>query len=132
MSPNLTSLTKIREGDELLREARRLNPHVRLPTLSDLERILLMGKPTEKKTGRPQGVEPTVTIALRVPESMCHQLDAYVERLEAQTGLKASRTAVCRHALRLYLEGQAPVSEPKTPAPKRPRRAAKAARATKG
>jgi hypothetical protein len=76
MSPNLTSLTKIREGDELLREARRLNPHVRLPTLSDLERILLMGKPTEKKTGRPQGVEPTVTIALRVPESMCHPLDA--------------------------------------------------------
>jgi hypothetical protein len=57
---------------------------------------------------------------------MCHQLDAHVAQLEAQTGLKASRTEVCRHALRLYLEEQSATSKPKAAAPKRTRTSAKA------
>src|SRR5688572_7073613 len=50
-------------------------------------------------------------------------LDAHVERLEAQTGLKASRTEVCRHALRLYLEEQS--APAKTTTVKRTRKAAR-------
>lgn len=126
MSPNLISLTKIREGDELLRAARRLDPHVRIPSLFDLERMLPVPKTKDKTTGRPRGAEPTVTIALRIPETMCDQLDAHVERLEAQTGLKASRTEVCRHALRLYLEEQsAPVKATTAKRTRTPARAAK-------
>lgn len=123
----MIDLVRIREADELMREARRVNPHVRLPSLSDLERILSMPKTktTGKTPGRPQGAEPTVSIALRIPESMCHILDAHVERLEAQTGLKATRTEVCRHALRLYLEEQPAVSKT---TPKRKRTPAKAAK----
>jgi hypothetical protein len=72
-----------------------------------------MTQPIEKKTGRPKGEEPTVAIALRIPTSMCEQLDQYVEHLETETGLKASRTEVCRHALRLYLKEQSILSKPK-------------------
>jgi len=127
MSYKLLSLTRIREGDTLLRLAQQLDAHVRLPSLPDLERILLMAKSTEKTPGRPQGTEPTVSIALRIPESMCHQLDAHVEQLEAQTGLKASRTEVCRHALRLYLEDQ-PTSSKGSRQRKRARTPARAAK----
>ena len=127
MSSKLISLTKIREGDRLFRQAQRLDDQVRIPSLFALERILSMAKPTEKRPGRPQGVEPTVSIALRIPESMCHQLDAHVERLEAETGLKASRTEVCRHALRLYLEGQ-PTASKGSRQRKRARTPAKAAK----
>jgi hypothetical protein len=86
-----------------------------------------MAKPAaEKKTGRPQGVEPTVTIALRIPESMCHVLDQYVENLEAETGLKATRTAIVRRALTLYLEEQPALAKATTA--KRTRTPAKAAK----
>ena len=90
-----------------------------------------MAKTKEKipgTPGRPQGAESTIAIALRIPESMCHQLDAHVEQLEAQTGLKATRTEVCRHALRLYLEEQSVSSKPKATTPKRTRTPARAAK----
>ena len=131
MNPKPINLMQIRQADELMREAIRLNPHVRIPTLSDLERMLPMAKTKEKipgTPGRPPGAEPTVSIALRIPQSMCNELDAQVERLEAQTGLKASRTSICRRALQLYLEEQPILSKPKVPAPKRTRTPAKTAK----
>jgi Arc/MetJ-type ribon-helix-helix transcriptional regulator len=128
MSRKPIDLVKIREADALMREARGLNARVRLPLSFDLERILSMAKSRDKTPGRPRGAEPTVPIALRIPESMCHQLDAHVAQLEAQTGLKASRTEVCRHALRLYLEEQSAPSKPKADTPKRTRTSVKAAK----
>jgi hypothetical protein len=44
MSRKPIDLMKIREADALMREARRLDAHVRLPSLFDLERMLFHGK----------------------------------------------------------------------------------------
>lgn len=119
MSHQPIDLAKIREGDTLMREARRLDPHVRLPSHCDLERILPVPKSTEKPTGRPRTAEPTITIALRITETMAAELDAHVGRLERQTGMKATRTDIARHALRLYLEEEPALSKPKSTAAKR-------------
>jgi hypothetical protein len=114
MKKRVIDLEKVREGDRHLARARELNPNVRMPTLDDLQEITGTRPP-----GRPRGPEPTVSIAVRVPESLKDRLDRHLDRLETQTGLKANRATICRHALQVYLdaqdqEGQAPKA-PKAP-----------------
>jgi len=94
-------LAKVREGDALLRRAKKLDPNVRMPTLDDLQDIT--GK---HSAGRPKGAEPTCTITIRIPESLRQRLDRYLDRLESQTGLKATRVEICRHALKRHLDAQ--------------------------
>ena len=56
--------------------------------------------------GRPTRDEPTCVLAVRVPVALCNDLDRYLDALETRVGLKASRNALIRHALRLFLEAQ--------------------------
>jgi hypothetical protein len=56
--------------------------------------------------GRPRNDEETCVLSVRLPVSMRHELDRYIDRLETQVGIKASRTDMIRHALRTLLEGQ--------------------------
>ena len=107
------NLAKVREGDALVRRARALDPDVRMPTMEDLH--AMTGK---RSTGRPKGPEPTSTITLRLPDSLKARLDRHLDRLETQTGIKANRGTIARHALKRYLDEQ----ERETPAQQRPRR----------
>ena len=58
--------------------------------------------------GRPKREEPTCVLAVRVPVALREALDRYLDALETRVGLKASRNAIIRHALRLFLETQPP------------------------
>ena len=49
-------MQKVREGDELLRRAKEINPDVRMPDMDELKEI------TKKKAGRPK--RQAVAIAL--------------------------------------------------------------------
>lgn len=66
------------------------------------------GKPPEadntaqKHVGRPKG-EPSTIINVRVPLALLARLDRYLDRLEGQTGLRANRGMIARHALELFL-----------------------------
>ena len=113
------NLAKVREGDALVRRARELDPDVRMPTMEDLH--AMTGK---RSTGRPKGPEPTSTITLRLPDSLKARLDRHLDRLETQTGIKANRGAITRHALKRYLDEQ----ERETPAPQQRPRCSKATR----
>ncbi len=93
-------MQKVREGDELLRRARALNPNVRMPDMDKLQEI------TKKRAGRPKGPEETVTITVRIPVSLRERLDEHLDRLEVRMGLKANRASICRHALARYLDEQ--------------------------
>ncbi len=93
-------MEKVREGDELLRRARELNPDVRMPDMDELQEI------AKKGPGRPKGPEETVTIAIRIPVSLRERLDKHLDRLEQRHGLKANRASICRHALVRYLDEQ--------------------------
>ena len=53
--------------------------------------------------GRPKSDEPTWVLAVRVPMALREQLDRYLDALETQIGLKASRNEIIRHALRQFL-----------------------------
>lgn len=101
MKKRIIDLEKVQEGDRHLARARELNPHVRMPTMEDLQEMTGTRPP-----GRPRGPEPTVSIAVRVPESLRDRLDRHLDRLETQTGLNATRAEICRHALKLYLDAQ--------------------------
>ena len=93
-------MQKVREGDELLRRAREINPDVRMPDMDELKEI------TKKKAGRPKGPEETITITVRIPVSLRERLDKHLDRLELRMGLKANRSSICRHALERYLDEQ--------------------------
>ena len=63
-----------------------------------------------KPRGRPKG-EPSTIVNVRFPVALLARLDRYLDRLEVQTGLKATRGMITRRALELFLEtheGQAP------------------------
>jgi len=47
-------------------------------------------------------------LAVRVPVALRDALDRSLDALETRVGLKASRNAIIRHALRLFLETQPP------------------------
>ncbi len=60
-------------------------------------------EPTAKKSvGRPKGEASTI-VNVRLPLTLVAQLDRYLDRLESQTGLKATRGMIARRALALFL-----------------------------
>ncbi len=60
----------------------------------------------QKKAGRPPGA-PSTIVNLRIPVDLLAQLDRSIDRLEAQTGLKAHRGMIARRAFALFLETHA-------------------------
>jgi hypothetical protein len=94
-------LAKVREGDQLLHRARALDPDVRMPTLDDLQQIT--GK---RPSGRPRGPEPTITMTVRVTESLRERLDRYLDALYTREGIHASRSAMLGHALTFFLDAK--------------------------
>jgi len=93
-------MQKVREGDELLRRARELNPDVRMLDMDELKEI------AKKKAGRPKGPEETITITVRIPISLRERLDRHLDRLETRHGIKGNRASITRHALTRYLDEQ--------------------------
>ncbi len=65
--------------------------------------------------GRPKSDEPTWVLAVRVPMALREQLDRYLDALETQIGLKASRNEIIRHALRQFLEAEQHQGQPRPP-----------------
>jgi hypothetical protein len=65
--------------------------------------------------GRPTRDEPPCVLAVRVPVSLCNELDRYLDALETRVGLKASRNEIIRHALRLFLDAQRQAGHPTPP-----------------
>ena len=65
--------------------------------------------------GRPKGDEPTCELAVRMPNALREELDRYLEALETRIGLKASRNAIIRHALRQFLEAEQHQGQPRPP-----------------
>jgi hypothetical protein len=65
--------------------------------------------------GRPQRDEPTCVLAVRVPIALREALDRYLDTLETRIGLKASRNAIIRHALRQFLEAEQNQGQPRPP-----------------
>jgi hypothetical protein len=65
--------------------------------------------------GRPPGDEPTCVLAVRVPVALREELDRSLDALETRLGLKASRTAIIRHALRVLLAAQQEEARPMPP-----------------
>jgi hypothetical protein len=59
-----------------------------------------------QRVGRPKSDVETTTITVRIPVELQARLDRYLERLERQMGLKANRSSMCGHALRLFLDAQ--------------------------
>jgi len=52
---------------------------------------------------------------VRVPVALRDDLDRYLDALETRVGLKASRTEIIRHALRLFLDTQSQAGRPTPP-----------------
>jgi hypothetical protein len=65
--------------------------------------------------GRPKGDEPTCVLAVRVPIALREELDRYLDALETRIGLKASRNAIIRHALRQFLAAEQHQGQPRPP-----------------
>jgi len=65
--------------------------------------------------GRPKGDESTCVLAVRVPIALREELDRYLDALETRIGLKASRNAIIRHALRQFLEAEPHQGPPRLP-----------------
>jgi hypothetical protein len=57
----------------------------------------------KKPVGRPRGA-PSTIVNVRLPLALLARLDRYLDRLEVQTGRKANRGMIARHALELFLE----------------------------
>ena len=55
--------------------------------------------------GRPKGEAATV-VNVRIPMSLVHRLDRYLDKLETETGLATNRGAIIRHALKVFLESK--------------------------
>ena len=71
--------------------------------------------------GRPRNEEETCVLSVRLPVVLRDQLDHHITQLEKQTGIKASRTDMIRHALRRFLEAdQSPVIETPQEEPPQP------------
>ena len=57
----------------------------------------------KKRVGRPKG-EPSTIVNVRLPLPRFARLDRSLDRLEGQTGLKATRGMIARRASALFLE----------------------------
>jgi len=58
------------------------------------------------RRGRPNSEVETCVLAVRIPVALRDALDRSLDALETRLGLKANRTEIIRHALRLFLEAQ--------------------------
>jgi hypothetical protein len=58
------------------------------------------------RRGRPKSEVETCVLAVRIPVALRDELDRYRDALETRLGLTAKRTAIIRHALRLFLKAQ--------------------------
>jgi len=65
--------------------------------------------------GRPTRDEPPCVLAVRVPVVLRDALDRSLDALETRVGLTASRHAIIRHAVRLWLATQQPAGRPTPP-----------------
>jgi predicted transcriptional regulator len=54
-------------------------------------------------------------LAVRVPIALREELDRSLDALETRLGLKASRNAISRHALRQFLDAEQPQGPPRPP-----------------
>lgn len=59
----------------------------------------------QRSIGRPKGEAATV-VNVRIPLSLVHRLDRYLDKLETETGLATNRGALIRHALHVFLESK--------------------------
>jgi len=59
----------------------------------------------QRPIGRPKGEAATV-VNVRIPMSLVHRLDRYLDKLETETGLATNRGALIRHALKVFLEAK--------------------------
>jgi hypothetical protein len=59
----------------------------------------------QRPIGRPKGEAATV-VNVRMPMSLVHRLDRYLDKLETETGLATNRGALIRHALKVFLESK--------------------------
>jgi hypothetical protein len=59
----------------------------------------------QRPIGRPKGEAATV-VNVRIPLSLVHRLDRYLDKLETETGLATNRGALIRHALKVFLESK--------------------------
>ena len=59
-----------------------------------------------KSVGRPKSDIETEMLAVRIPVDLGEQLNRYLDRLEARTGIKANRASIARHALKVFLDAQ--------------------------
>jgi hypothetical protein len=58
------------------------------------------------RRGRPKSEVETCVLAVRIPVALRDELDRYRDALATRLGLKANRTEIIRHALRLFLKAQ--------------------------
>lgn len=59
----------------------------------------------KRAIGRPKGETSTV-LNVRIPVTLMHRLDRYLDKLETTTGLRTNRGALLRHALKVFLESK--------------------------
>jgi hypothetical protein len=59
----------------------------------------------KRAIGRPPGKTSTV-INVRIPVTLVHRLDRYLDMLETTTGLRTNRGALLRPALKVFLESK--------------------------
>jgi hypothetical protein len=59
----------------------------------------------KRAIGRPKGEASTV-LNVRIPVTLMHRLDRYLDILETTTGLQTNRGAILRHALKVFLESK--------------------------
>jgi hypothetical protein len=59
----------------------------------------------KRAIGRPKGEASTV-ITVRIPVTLMHRLDRYLDMRETATGLRTNRGALLRHALKVFLESK--------------------------
>jgi hypothetical protein len=74
----------------------------------------------KRRVGRPPGEVSTI-VNVRLPLSLVARLDRYLARLEQQTGLKANRGMMARHALELFLLSHEDAASPSKRARRQPR-----------
>jgi hypothetical protein len=59
----------------------------------------------KRAIGRPPGETSTV-INVRIPVTLVHRLDRYLDMLETTIGLRTNRGALLRPALKVFLESK--------------------------
>jgi len=58
-----------------------------------------------KAAGRPAG-EKSLVVPVRIPVTLVERLDRYMDKIEAETGVNASRGMIMRSALKAFLDSK--------------------------